>query len=234
MVDRKKWIILGGVLALVLILGSAFLTYFFTQSKNKEQSCLTEDCQEDNKNNDTGEVDVSNMEDNTVSLVLEEEVKTGSYNQKDYILKLFRLDSKSDVVKEVNTSLKEEYNKMKEDDTEGAVYETTCFLTQKDTLVSFMVRHMGMIPETSFISNKYFVYLFDLKENKMLSKEDLYTLFETNEETILTKLKASLSKDENIQTIQIDQAYINEKNQLSVIYKRVLDGNVFYYVYDVD
>lgn len=230
--NRKKWIILGGILALVLVVGIAFLTYFFTQGKNDEPSCLTGDCQEENNNNEN--VDVSDMEDNTVSLALVEEEKTGSYNQKDYILKLFRLDSKSDIVKKVNTSLKEEYHKMKDDDTEGAIYTTDCFLAQKDTLVSFMVRHMGIIPETSFISHKYFVYLFDLKENKMLSKEDLYTLFETDEETILTKLKDSLSKKENTDSIQIDQAYINEKNQLSVIYKRVLDENVFYYVYDVD
>lgn len=232
--DRKKWIIIGGICALVLVLGSSFLTYSLSQKKEDEEGiCNTEDCaEEENKNNDE-EVDVSNMADNTVELALIEDEKTGTYNNEDYVIQLYRLDSKSTIVKEINTKIQEEYNNIKEDNTEDAVYRTTCLLKQNGTIVSFLVRHMGMIPSTSFISNKYFVYLFDLETNKMLSNTDLYTLFNTTESEVLTKLKSSLTDQDNLENIKIDQAYINENDKLSVIYKRVLDGNVFYYVYDV-
>ncbi len=219
---RNKYLSIS--LALILLSISSFFVIKNSQNNNKvSDEEIKEEVTPPSNNNIPLEK----------KLAIKEERKelTGKYLDKEYYLKLFKLDGNLSCIEEINEDILDNYQDIEKmiNEEDDIIGESSYSFTMNSSVASLMIKYYIFVPGSSSKKEEYYTYNVSLDDEKILSDLELLKLYSVDVEL----LKETLKSEYKVNNVNISNVYLDKEEKINIIFPISLEGKILYKVYKI-
>lgn len=220
---RNKYLYIS--LALILLIISSF--FVIKNSRNNDNKLSDEEIKEELTPPSNSDIPLEK------ELAIKEERKelTGKYLDKEYYLRLFKLDGNLSCIEEINEDILDNYQDIEKilSEEEDIIGESNYSFTMNSSVASLMIKYYIFVPGSSSKREEYYTYNISLDDEKILSSLELLKLYNVDVEL----LKETLRNEYKVNNVNISNVYLDNEEKINVIFPISLEGKILYKVYKI-